>query len=152
MRHWVGSTDEHFQAQPAADRFCQIPRRAALLPPGQLARHLRYALVAHHFRSLYVFLCHRRLLLWSAMRADQRLSARYCYLLAEPLPVPGRACENDAADDFFRVRLICTLLDTCGMCFDKGSTKKKLDQFLVVFQVSLSSLSHAQTVVPLRRE
>jgi regulator of nonsense transcripts 2 len=49
--------------------------------------------------------------------------------------VPGRSCPVDSADDFFRVRLICTLLDTCGMCFDKGSAKKKLDQFLIIFQV-----------------
>jgi regulator of nonsense transcripts 2 len=42
----------------------------------------------------------------------------------------------DAADDYFRIRLVCTLLDTCGACFDRGSNKKKLDQFLIVFQVS----------------
>ncbi len=39
-------------------------------------------------------------------------------------------------DDFFRVRLILQLLDTCGSTFDKGANKRKLDQFLVVFQVS----------------
>ncbi|KAL7411066.1 armadillo-type protein [Mrakia frigida] len=54
---------------------------------------------------------------------------------SEPIPIPGRTCPVDSADDFFRVRLICTLLDTCGMCFDKGSTKKKLDQFLTIFQL-----------------
>jgi len=55
---------------------------------------------------------------------------------AEGLPVPGRTSPLDATDDFFRIRLVCALLDTCGACFDKGSTKKKLDQFLVIFQVS----------------
>lgn len=49
--------------------------------------------------------------------------------------MPGRSCPVDSSDDFFRIRLICTLLDTCGMCFDKGSAKKKLDQFLTIFQV-----------------
>jgi regulator of nonsense transcripts 2 len=39
-------------------------------------------------------------------------------------------------DDFFRVRLVCVLLDTCGMCFDHGSLRKKLDNFLVFFHVS----------------
>jgi hypothetical protein len=39
-------------------------------------------------------------------------------------------------DDFFRIRLVCTLLDTCGMCFDRGTAKKKLDFFLTFFQVS----------------
>jgi len=32
------------------------------------------------------------------------------------------------------MRLVCTLLDTCGQYFDRGSSKKKLDRFLVYFQ------------------
>jgi regulator of nonsense transcripts 2 len=58
---------------------------------------------------------------------------------AEGLPIPGRSSPLDSADDFFRIRLVCALLDTCGGCFDKGSTRKKLDQFLVIFQVIPSS-------------
>ncbi|KAH8549365.1 armadillo-type protein [Umbelopsis sp. PMI_123] len=50
-------------------------------------------------------------------------------------PSRERFCPIDAPDDFFRVRLCCTLLDTCGMCFDRGSTKKKLDSFLIFFQM-----------------
>ena len=38
-------------------------------------------------------------------------------------------------DDFFRIRLVCVLLDTCGMCFDRGSQQKKLDNFLTFFQL-----------------
>lgn len=45
------------------------------------------------------------------------------------------------SDDFFRIRLVCVLLDTCGMCFDRGSQKRKLDNFLVFFQVCLFSIS-----------
>ena len=41
----------------------------------------------------------------------------------------------DPYDNYFRVRLVCTLLDTCGQYFDRGSGKKKLDAFLVFFQV-----------------
>lgn len=41
----------------------------------------------------------------------------------------------DPIDNYFRVRLICVLLETCGQYFDRGSTKKKLDCFLVYFQV-----------------
>lgn len=41
----------------------------------------------------------------------------------------------DAPDDCFRVRLVCTLLDTCGSCFERGALKKKLDAFLTFFQV-----------------
>lgn len=54
-------------------------------------------------------------------------------------PVPGRISPLDLPDDFFRVRLACTLLDTCGHCFDRGSAKKKLEFFLTFFQYYLST-------------
>lgn len=47
----------------------------------------------------------------------------------------GKYNPLDLPDDFFRIRLVCTLLDTCGHCFDRGSAKKKLDFFLTFFQV-----------------
>ncbi|XP_005093367.2 regulator of nonsense transcripts 2 isoform X2 [Aplysia californica] len=40
----------------------------------------------------------------------------------------------DLPDHLFRIRLICVTLETCGQYFDKGSSKKKLDCFLVYFQ------------------
>ncbi|XP_064604775.1 regulator of nonsense transcripts 2-like isoform X2 [Liolophura sinensis] len=40
----------------------------------------------------------------------------------------------DPPEHLFRLRLTCVLLDTCGQYFDKGSSKKKLDYFLVYFQ------------------
>ncbi|KAK7053362.1 mRNA decay protein [Paramarasmius palmivorus] len=49
-------------------------------------------------------------------------------------PLPQQGCPLDMPDDFFRVRLVCALLDTCGMCFDRGTQKKKLDNFLTFFQ------------------
>lgn len=49
-------------------------------------------------------------------------------------PTPGRTTPFDPPDDFFRIRLVCTILDTCGMCFDRGSSRKKLDFFLTFFQ------------------
>ncbi|OJJ47026.1 hypothetical protein ASPZODRAFT_131950 [Penicilliopsis zonata CBS 506.65] len=49
-------------------------------------------------------------------------------------PMPGRINVLDLPDDFFRIRLVCTILDTCGHCFDRGSAKKKLDFFLNFFQ------------------
>lgn len=52
-------------------------------------------------------------------------------------PAPGKANALDMPDDYFRVRLICTVLDTCGVCFDRGSAKKKLDFFLTFFQYYL---------------
>ncbi|KAI9106044.1 armadillo-type protein [Phlyctochytrium arcticum] len=41
----------------------------------------------------------------------------------------------DAVHDFFRVRLACTLLETCGQCFDRGSAGKKLDAFLIYLEM-----------------
>ncbi|KAH9170168.1 ARM repeat-containing protein [Lactarius sanguifluus] len=49
-------------------------------------------------------------------------------------PLPQFPCPIDMPDDFFRLRLVCVLLDTCGMCFDRGSQKRKLDNLLVFFQ------------------
>lgn len=45
--------------------------------------------------------------------------------------------EQDALDppeDCFRVRMVITLLETCGHYFDRGSSKRKLDRFLIHFQ------------------
>jgi regulator of nonsense transcripts 2 len=50
------------------------------------------------------------------------------------MPKPGVYCHLDPPDDFFRIRLVCTLLDVCGGCFDRGSAKKKLDFFLTFLQ------------------
>ncbi|KAH8828075.1 ARM repeat-containing protein [Flagelloscypha sp. PMI_526] len=52
----------------------------------------------------------------------------------EGRPHPRQAVPLDMPDDFFRIRLVCVLLDTCGMCFDRGTQRKKLDNFLVFFQ------------------
>ncbi|KAI0688727.1 transcription factor [Cerioporus squamosus] len=53
----------------------------------------------------------------------------------EGRPLPGQPCPLDMPDDFFRIRLVCVLLDTVGMCFDRGSQLKKLDYFLTFFQL-----------------
>ncbi|GAA6033062.1 hypothetical protein JCM8097_000126 [Rhodosporidiobolus ruineniae] len=50
-------------------------------------------------------------------------------------PYPDTPSPIDLPDDCFRVRLVCTLLDTCGACFDRGPLKKKLDNFLIFFQM-----------------
>ncbi|RPA71255.1 nonsense-mediated mRNA decay factor [Ascobolus immersus RN42] len=50
------------------------------------------------------------------------------------MPTPGRYCPLDAPDDFFRIRLVCVILDTCGHCFDRGGPRKKMDFFLTFFQ------------------
>ncbi|KAK3936373.1 armadillo-type protein [Diplogelasinospora grovesii] len=49
-------------------------------------------------------------------------------------PVPGRVVPFDLPDDYFRIRLISTILETCGMFFNRGAAGKKLDYFLSFFQ------------------
>ncbi|XP_077976967.1 regulator of nonsense transcripts 2-like isoform X2 [Glandiceps talaboti] len=46
----------------------------------------------------------------------------------------GPSTPIDPPEHLFRLRLVCTLLDTCGQYFDRGSSKKKLDCFFVYFQ------------------
>lgn len=40
----------------------------------------------------------------------------------------------DPPDHLFRIRLVCTLLFTCGQFFNSGPSKLKLDYFIVFFQ------------------
>uniref|UniRef100_A0A3B4BTK7 Regulator of nonsense transcripts 2 n=1 Tax=Pygocentrus nattereri TaxID=42514 RepID=A0A3B4BTK7_PYGNA len=46
----------------------------------------------------------------------------------------GTPSPLDPPEHLFRIRLVCTLLDTCGQYFDRGSSKRKLDCFLIYFQ------------------
>ncbi|CAH8386819.1 unnamed protein product [Eruca vesicaria subsp. sativa] len=48
----------------------------------------------------------------------------------------------DPPEDFFRVRMVIILLETCGHYFDRGSSKKRLDQFLIHFQRYILSKAH----------
>ena len=50
-------------------------------------------------------------------------------------PVPGRTNPFDMPDDFFRIRLVAILLESCGVFFSRGAAGKKLDYFLSFFQV-----------------
>jgi len=50
-------------------------------------------------------------------------------------PKPGLITQLDLPDDFFRIQLICTILETCVEYFEKGTGKKKMDFFLNFFQV-----------------
>ncbi|KAH8680625.1 nonsense-mediated mRNA decay factor [Xylariales sp. PMI_506] len=50
------------------------------------------------------------------------------------VPVPGKFNPYDLPDDYFRVRLAATILETCGMFFNRGAAGKKLDYFLSFLQ------------------
>ncbi|WFD23414.1 mRNA decay protein [Malassezia equina] len=48
--------------------------------------------------------------------------------------VVRRVHRPDRYDDFTRVRLVCTLLQTCGESFHANPLRKRMDDFLVAFQ------------------
>ena len=60
-------------------------------------------------------------------------------------PTPDKSNPLDVPDDYFRIRLVCTVLETCGLCFDRGAAKKKLDFFLTFFQYYI----HTKRTLPL---
>ncbi|KAH7314087.1 armadillo-type protein [Rhexocercosporidium sp. MPI-PUGE-AT-0058] len=49
-------------------------------------------------------------------------------------PIPGRMNPFDMPDDFFRIRLVATILESCGVYFNRGASGKKLDYFLSFLQ------------------
>ena len=55
-------------------------------------------------------------------------------LLAFGHESPEEAERLDPPFSYFRIRLICSLLETCGQFFNKGLAKKRLDRFLTYFQ------------------
>lgn len=46
---------------------------------------------------------------------------------------PALSDRIDPPDDYFRIRLVCALLDTCGCYFVEGVARKRLDRFLTFF-------------------
>jgi regulator of nonsense transcripts 2 len=58
------------------------------------------------------------------------------------VPKSGSINPLDLPDDFFRIRLVCTLLDVLGdlvEVFDRGPAKKKLDFFLTFLQYYIAT-------------
>jgi regulator of nonsense transcripts 2 len=49
-------------------------------------------------------------------------------------PMPGIYNPLDPPDEFFRLRLVCNIIETCGEFFNKGAAQKKFDFFLTFFQ------------------
>ncbi|KAL7933816.1 armadillo-type protein [Trichoderma chlorosporum] len=60
-------------------------------------------------------------------------------------PVLGKLNVFDPPDDYFRIRLISIMLETCGMFFNRGAAGKKLDYFLSFFQYYV----HTKSPLPL---
>lgn len=47
-------------------------------------------------------------------------------------PTPARRLDPPA--NYFRLRLVCTLLEVCGQYFTRGPARRKLDRFLPYLQ------------------
>ncbi|KAI7297674.1 hypothetical protein KC315_g18352 [Hortaea werneckii] len=47
---------------------------------------------------------------------------------------PGKISQMDLPDDYFRIRLVAALLETCGVYFERGANKRKLDFYLAFLQ------------------
>jgi len=56
------------------------------------------------------------------------------YLVITFGSLPDGTNPLDTPDEMIRVRLVLTILETCGQYFEKGSLKKKCDIFLLFFQ------------------
>lgn len=52
----------------------------------------------------------------------------------------------DPPDHMLRIRLVCVILDSCGIYFNSGGSKKKLDYFLTYFQVLLPIIMRAYVI------
>ncbi|KAJ2883765.1 mRNA decay protein, partial [Coemansia asiatica] len=50
-------------------------------------------------------------------------------------PMPGRSCDVDPSNEYFRVRMVATLLQTCGPYIRDPSDRQKLSMFAVYFQM-----------------
>lgn len=79
-------------------------------------------------------------LLISYGHRESRPSSRMAWLISvteDGRPWPDTPSAIDAPDDWFRVRMICTLLQTTAEYLDRGQWRKRLDNYLIFFQVIL---------------
>ncbi|KAJ2748005.1 mRNA decay protein [Coemansia sp. BCRC 34301] len=50
-------------------------------------------------------------------------------------PLPGRSCEHDLSGDFFRIRLVCTILSTCGQYIRGAKDRQALERYGLYLQL-----------------
>ncbi|GJN21643.1 hypothetical protein PR202_gb09138 [Eleusine coracana subsp. coracana] len=121
--------------------LCKPPERSARVakvrpPLHQVLEEIRVGLELNDYGMQQRRLAHMRFLgeLYSYKHIDSSVVFETLYLII----VFGHGTpEQDVLDppeDCFRIRLIITLLQTCGHYFSKGSSKRKLDKFLLHFQ------------------
>ncbi|DBA81963.1 TPA: hypothetical protein ACH3X1_007672 [Trebouxia sp. C0004] len=80
---------------------------------------------------------HMRLLgeMYNFRLVDSRVVFDTLYLLLSFGHESAEEAERlDPPFSYFRIRLVCSLLETCGQFFNKGLAKKRLDRFLAFYQ------------------
>ncbi|GFZ14825.1 regulator of nonsense transcripts UPF2 [Actinidia rufa] len=102
----------------------------------EVLEEIRLGLELNDYGMQQCRLAHMRLLgeLYNYEQLDSSVIFDTLYLI---LVFGHRTAEQDVLDppeDCFRIRMVITLLETCGHYFDRGSSKRKLDRFLIHFQ------------------
>lgn len=102
----------------------------------EVLEEIRLALELNDYGMQQRHLAHMRLLgeLYNYEQLDSSVIFDTLYLI---LVFGHGTAEQDVLDppeDCFRIRMVITLLQTCGHYFDRGSSKRKLDRFLINFQ------------------
>jgi regulator of nonsense transcripts 2 len=103
----------------------------------QLLEDIRFALEENKFTSHQRLIMNVKLLgeLYNYRLIEHPVVFDMLYTLITYGHEPNAEFPNiDPPSDTFRVRLVCVLLETCGHYFNRGSSKEKLDKFLVYFQ------------------
>ncbi|KAJ4812115.1 Regulator of nonsense transcripts 2 [Rhynchospora pubera] len=102
----------------------------------EVLEEIRVGLELNEFNMQQMRLAHMRFLgeLYNFEQLDSSIVFETLYLI---LIFGHGTPEQDVLDppeDCFRIRMVITLLRTCGHYFNRGSSKRKLDRFLLHFQ------------------
>uniref|UniRef100_A0A803M476 MIF4G domain-containing protein n=1 Tax=Chenopodium quinoa TaxID=63459 RepID=A0A803M476_CHEQI len=102
----------------------------------EVLEEIRLGLELNDFTMQQRRLAHMRFLgeLYNYEHVDSSVIFETLYLI---LVFGHGTAEQDVLDppeDCFRIRMVITLLETCGHYFDRGSSRRKLDRFLIHFQ------------------
>ncbi|XP_010319853.1 regulator of nonsense transcripts UPF2 isoform X2 [Solanum lycopersicum] len=121
--------------------LCKPPERSARVskvrpPLHQVLEEIRVGLELNDYGMQQRRIAHMRFLgeLYNYELVDSSVIFDTLYLI---LVFGHGTSEQDVLDppeDCFRIRMVITLLETCGHYFDRGSSKRKLDRFLIHFQ------------------
>ncbi|KAF8021916.1 hypothetical protein BT93_G2146 [Corymbia citriodora subsp. variegata] len=121
--------------------LCKPPERSARVtkvrpPLHQVLEEIRLGLELNDYGMQQRRVAHMRFLgeLYNYEHVDSSVIFETLYMI---LVFGHGTAEQDVLDppeDCFRIRLVITLLQTCGHYFDRGSSKRKLDRFLMHFQ------------------